>query len=115
MDAKVGLSDLEATRLCAEAMGYTAREWTHMVPVPSPTSIAVYNREWPHPFGFDPLTDDAQAMALVKRFNMGIGQDSEGRWSAVMQKPTYCQSFHHATLNAAIVHCVAALQRERGK
>ena len=64
---------------------------------------------------YDPLHDDAQAMALVKRFNMGIGQDSEGRWSAVMQKPTYCQSFHHATLNAAIVHCVAALQRERGK
>ena len=56
------MTDLEITRLCAEAMGYT--KWgAHFGEMPGFTKeTGVY----------DPLHDDAQAMALLSRFRLAV-------------------------------------------
>lgn len=61
------LSDLEITRKCAEAMGIITKAklgtWEE----------SRYADEWK----FDPLRDDADAMALVKRFKLSIYQHQD--------------------------------------
>ena len=62
------MTDLEITKLCAEAMGIMD---THNIDV-------AYNgdfQDWPClPDGtqYDPLENDDQALALVNKFHMGI-------------------------------------------
>lgn len=99
------MTDLEMTRLCAEAMGF---------------DNLVYSDGWPftyrEAFGsvamadkYTPLTNDAQAMALVKKFRLFIDGSRESYWQ-VHCAPDY-GSFN-SDLNRAIVECVAKMRRK---
>jgi hypothetical protein len=113
------MTDLEMTKLCAEAMGIDfgpelaatndiqARQHEAMMK----ERIAAY----------DPLHDDAQCFALVKRFHMFI----EGRWlfSDEKTRPWEVEindgedsawQAANSDLNRAIVECVAKMQRSQG-
>ena len=95
------MNDLDATRLCAEAMGFpnvhiaTACRGTQYVKHTSRSITA--NTE------YRPLHDDAQAFALVKRFPMQTLPAMEAwiRTNAVHE------------LNRCIVYTVAVMQKER--
>ena len=90
------MSDLEITRLCAEAWG--DKHW------------ATYPNDELQWIEFDPLHDDAQAMALVKKMRIEIatfrdewhaGKDME--WS------------YGPDLNRAICECVANMQAAKDR
>lgn len=111
------MTDIEMTRLCAEAMGWHVSEWSHMVPPPSASSVPVSELGEFGWHSFDPLLDDAQAMALVKKFSIDI------LWSWAEQ--VGCRivlrdrahpddlpevSCDYKDLNRAIVECCARMQ-----
>lgn len=86
------MTDLEMTKLCAEAIGI----W----------EIRDYHET------YDPLHDDAQAMGLVKRFRLFINSaDEEAYWKVAPhgQGVTNC----HSDLNRAIVECVSQMQANK--
>ena len=101
------MTDIEIIKKCAEAMGIDVVEVSRGLAIPYD------NFNEPQPF-YDPLTDDAQAMALVKKFGLIIEPDGvmpttewwvqvwvsdEIRWTGVANKD----------LNRAICECVARL------
>lgn len=107
------MTDLELTRLCAEAMGYEVHE----------DKGIIYTRGYTKPFA--PLENDAQAMALVfwlaQRGVLVLSEDRvmfepaglkpkyEGglvRWVFVMRRSPKDK-------RRAIVECVARMQKER--
>jgi len=101
------MTDLEATRLCAKAIG--GRYDTH------PDGIGRFIPSTAHPaqniFAFDrydPLHDDAQAMALVKRFSLDIEAPYIGQpnWMVAHENGGGCDP----DLNRAIVMCVATIR-----
>ena len=60
------MSDIEITRLCAKAMGY------HSILSSSYPPLVWFDTDSQAGFRYDPLHDDAQAMALVKKFSLQI-------------------------------------------
>ena len=115
------MDDLTITRLCAEAMG-----WQHK-------TIAILDGrkkigdtfyvlrdispkgEW-HPY--DPLHDDAQAMALVKKCSLSIiagekpGGGLTGNWGIIppgVLSPKHWQP----DLNRAICECVSRMMKAK--
>lgn len=91
------MDDLEITKLCAEAMGLTS--WQ-----------ALEGR-------YDPLHDDAQAMALVKKFRLEIRQQATGtdeHPGAPLWGISGClygwKNAEDENLNRAICECVARMQ-----
>jgi hypothetical protein len=107
------MDDLTMTRLCAQAMGLSASEWSHMVPPPSATSVPVYEPEQGRFVGFDPLTNDAQAMALVKKFRLYLEYESDSdEWFIGYPAPGSNISADNTDLNRAICECVAKLSAE---
>lgn len=109
------MSDLEMVRKCAEAMGWTVK----------PTNdgsgrFKVYEGEQPiMGLGagwimsiYNPLTDDAQAMALVRRFKLRIAWHYGGNVvRAIYAHPSpVISSQYQADLNRAIVECVAKMK-----
>ena len=116
------MTDLELTKLCAKAMGYKMR----YVPERAMASNFQYD-EWmaSYPdkprepfFDYDPLHDDAQAMALVKKFHLHIGYNDINKswyvaetlawWKAFLDKSVF-----NTDLNRAIVECVAKMQQAK--
>ena len=128
------MTDLEITRLCAEVMGCKTWQekrgdyslcvtqapgedepWKRLcnseiekkryksVPLDLAITIGFFGRRLP-----DPLHDDAQAMALVKKFNVTCiyGADT---WLA----STIETSVDNADLNRAICECVAKMQQAK--
>ena len=105
------MTDLEITRLCAEAMGYHQRKITdggakvwiiphHPDPQCAPSAVV-----------YDPLHDDAQAMALVKKCGLNlttstINDDTELLWCAD-DEAVFSEN---TDLNRAICECVAKMQ-----
>jgi len=60
-----------------------------------------------------PLTNDAQAMALVKEIRVNVRALKNGSW-LVGKPPRYdFKEVMDADLNRAIVYCVAAMQAAR--
>ena len=96
------MTDLEMTRLCAEAMGDDA--WTDI-------NGRWYCRVRGQETIFTPLTDDAQAMALVKKLGMHIHNDSETWWA--MDGSGEYDSRDYTDLNRAICECVAKMQEAK--
>lgn len=88
------MTDLEMTRLCAEAMGLQ-----HFV-----DHEGVWLRM---EVKYDPLHNDAQAMALVKKFRLVIDRTDDGRWMLPSVSPG---DVVNADLNRAICECVAKMQ-----
>jgi hypothetical protein len=96
------MTDLELTLLCAEAMG-VSKSLVH-------EGGAL--RYWP-------LHDDAQAMALVKKFRLSvdIGEDCcDAIWfdPEDIEDVIRCER-DDENINAAIVECVAKLHLARSK
>ncbi len=95
------MNDLDITRLCAEAMGihikYGAKIMLH-----TDAGTVLY----------DPLHNDAQAMALVKKIRLSIGDPSVStsgeNWC--VDGPG-CISADNPDLNRAICTCVAHMQK----
>jgi hypothetical protein len=122
------VTDLEMTKLCAEAMG-----WKHLGAVghdkperhaTKPYCLFGCNDWWLDPSGYelccgpcqmhyDPLHHDAQAMALVKRFELQSSK-MNGDWCVAFNFSAISDfKGHHASkvdLNRAIVECVAKMQ-----
>ncbi len=116
------LSDLEMTRLCAEAMGLT-HEWDDKavwlkVDNFSQGCEAQFTHKRGHFFHwilrYEPLTNDAQAMALVKKMELLVSPCDEPGQPWWIATAADAQGLGH-DLNRAIVECVAKLQAGRGK
>ena len=97
------MTDLEITRLCAEAIGWKYREregaiWIH--------GISRYN----------PLEDDEQVMALVEKLKLDIEPQFEnfcGQWQVSTWSSDNAgreNKTNSADLNRAICECVAKMQ-----
>jgi hypothetical protein len=98
------MSDLEITKACAMAMGYGEFEWKtpgiltgSNIPISLPSGAIQY----------DPLTNDAQAMALLKRFPVTCvdALDNLVQWG-----PHTDADRQGLDMNRAICECVAKLR-----
>lgn len=92
------MTDLEMTKLCAEALGYT------------------YGDKQPNKLCYDPLNDDGQAMALAKRFLRAMVRiertaDVPPHWSVTDNLWLGMDN----DLNRAIVKCVAKMALDERK
>ena len=99
------MTDLEIVRKCADRIGIKHR-------VIDDTYIDYYEEGLMMWRGYSPIHDDAQAMALVKRFNLDI--DWKPLRKTVTVQPSDCASsvtmhFSNGDLNRAICECVAKL------
>lgn len=103
------MTDLEMTRLCAEAMGiYSSTDRGEVI---------VCETDDPQDsFVYAPLTSDALAMALVKRFKLHVCPSDEGIYSVWHHGTPLGRNHDHddADLNRAIVSCVAHMQAGGG-
>ena len=118
----MSMTDLEITRLCAEAMGWRLEPYPHglrcrndegdcvfwITDAPAPSSVHRY----------DPLHDDAQAMALVKKLSLFIEcrfflEDEEIQYWNVFQRGYGSSQMRNTDLNRAICECVAKMQKAK--
>ena len=105
------MTDLEMTKLCAEAMGYEVIEPTEFYP----NVTAVFDQQIQPYF---PLHDDTQAMALVKKFELQATWRADLKeWLVIRySEPFVMNGDTYATdLNRAIVECVAKMQVDRAE
>lgn len=106
------MTDLEITKLCAEAMEISGLQHT---------TGDDFLRETYTLHAYDPLHDDAQAMALVKKMNVHLEPpwtgDKVPSWEAYIESdedsPNWIKS--DPDLNRAICECVAKMQLEKEK
>ena len=101
------MTDLEINRLCAAAMG----GWVVV------NGIVYRAGEFDadgHRPEYNPLHDDAQAMALVKKFRLNMGHLSKG-WCKVFTAPFERGIYEGEAqdLNRAICECVAKMQKAK--
>ena len=100
------MDDLEITKLCAEAVDIQcdllAGRWR----------IFPYHNDT-----YDPLHDDAQAMALVKKCKLGILYCDDDEWQVVDMRIIGKMSHEVIAqdLNRAICECVARMQLAKAK
>lgn len=94
------MTDIEITKRCARAMGYTDDDVY-------PDGLDLVFRNGTH---YAPLYDAAQAMALVKKFRLNIGQLSDN-WCKVFTMPAEGKIHEGEAqdLNRAICECVAKM------
>ena len=116
------MTDLEITRACARAMGYVGLKPLRELCPWMEASCALYDpsslEDGQPTFVFDPLHDDAQAMALVKKFHLQINIWNElstarglleaGWWRVDSQSQNV--TARHGDLNRAICECVAKMK-----
>lgn len=116
-------SDLEMTRLAAEAMGYDVKVSGDVVWCAQPFVAEDHPDAWfinaPRTvyswFAFAPLTDDAQCFALVKHIGMAVWGSNRSandwKWHA---QPTHAEGSDYlgngVTANRAVVESVAQMQ-----
>lgn len=96
------MTDLEMMRRCAEAMGYRV---THeygghlMLSHHFPDGSTAYN----------PITNDEQVMALVKKFHLFVTwHEGSGAWCVDIDAEYH--RVYNADLNRTIIECVAKMQ-----
>lgn len=99
------------TRACAEAIGLIIDpEFPEWVSWKDAETGAISEAVW------NPLGDDAQAMALVKKLNLSISRGGEATsrpwWKVSAAYPNRFQC-SNADLNRAIVECVAKMQASK--
>ena len=114
------MTDLEMTKLCAKSMGYEEyppQEWFSMEDRKFFHSNGIHGLPWV----FNPIHDDAQAMALVKKCSLDVyGSDLvagnwkwHASWHFVNDDLPEQIIGHGATPNRAIVECVAKMQQAK--
>lgn len=102
-------TDLEITKVCALAMGINPRFRSGVI------LFVTEDRDGEAVTDiYDPLKDDAQAMAMVKKFGLEIFPvtDITGKqtgWSAWKDRMTQAVEGESKDLNRAICECVAKL------
>lgn len=113
------MDDLTMTRLTATAMGFefddgdsdclmVAQTVADMKAAAAPYPIERTAYSW---FMWNPLEDDLQAMALVKRFKMGFCPTANGNWCGAVMPRSFNGSYaDDPSLNRAIVLAVAKMQ-----
>ena len=105
------MTDLEITRLCAEAM-HEDKWGEHKGRIAYPDYSAVdVNETGPTMHTYDPLHDDAQAMALVKKMGLHIEPEDQHWTVAPAESDAWSES---VDLNRAICKCVAKMQAAKG-
>ena len=133
------MTDIEITKLCAEAMGWKHLGAVGILPLPGenkgdyanradklnlPWCYSNQNDWWVDPEGrrvcgpcemnLDPLHDDAQAMALVKKLQLSIAEPRAGcGWGVYRHDALRQQTSEHADLNRAICLCVASMEKAK--
>lgn len=96
------MTDLEMVKRCAGKMGEDV--------VDDGESCRFYDSAgFEYGLSYDPLTNDAQAMALVKKFNLSITKWDEVHWFIEARDYVPCPCVISTDLNRAIVECVARL------
>lgn len=101
------MTDLEMARLCAEAIGLIVQDQSEraiFVSVKKKDHRLLWKR-------YDPLHDDAQAMALVKKFKIECTR-KHGEWNTLVgpsESVTGDETGSNTDLNRAICECVARL------
>lgn len=103
------LSDLEMARLCATAMGIQFCEGCLSS---DPNSLQTAHTENEVNSWYDPVNNDAQAMALVRQFKLSVGFNRG--WGCVKTDERgmlLSGAYHQDTINRAIVVCVAHIPR----
>ena len=104
------MTDLEAVRLCAEAMGISVVEDGPQSEPPEHWLMETGVGEWQE---YDPLSNAEQCLALVERFNISINRGGEATdspwWKASIAYPSRAFKSDFS-LRRAIVHCVAKAQ-----
>ena len=106
------LSDLEMTKLCAEAMGYENRSDTH-ARGPSNSSILAFDGGH---FVYDPCHNRAQAIELVEKLRLNLNATTVpgGNW-IVTTSGSLSARFEQVSrdLLRAICLCVARMQQAK--
>ena len=114
------MTDLELTKACAEAMGFRIASSTLAPYTQHPKSSVRVAEGKKATRWYDPLHDDAQAMALVKRVKLRvlrcdeefpevIGSSGIHEWH-VFDINSENEGFYHEDLNRAICECVAKIK-----
>ena len=98
------MTDLEITKLCAEAMGVDFSKGYA-------TLMCMECDEYG--ITYAPLHDDAQAMALVKKFKLWIEQWEDGTCSVFGKRKM--MDADSSDLNRAICECVAKMQAAKAR
>ena|SRR3990167_5641465 len=100
------MTDLEMTAACAEAMDMKVRF------IPSAQGTPWYYQTQQPYECYDPLHDDAQAMALVKTLQIDVVRRRQTNGDDDVWHTWKSES---ANLNRAIVECVAKMQKAKAK
>lgn len=132
----VNMDDKEITKLCAEAMGWKHLGAVGVLPLEGEEKRDYANRAdaagklwcyslqndwWTDPDGRsvcgpcqgipDPLHNDEDAMALVKKLRVQIHADPRTWWASLWVDQEMYDSADHEDINMAICECVANMQR----
>ena len=111
------MDDLEITKLCAEAMGYKIDYSSTAGGGAGNTGFDMDGAavlDWHNGITFNPLHDDAQAMALVKEFYLNILSDpSQVSYWEVNNPYDFEATTRNDVLNRAICECVAKMQEAK--
>ena len=103
------MTDLEITKLCAEAMGYSVVKGDGRYK----NRMAIATKDGEPVTNYDPLKHDAQAMALVKKFRISVNSynDDYQVWPTRIDKKIAGNACTFAAdLNRAICECVAKMK-----
>ena len=109
------LTDLEISKRCAAAMGH---EYIYVGPelcIRTDRERGAYTKIPLYRTIYDPLRDDAQAMALVKKFELEIIPPplrAVHKWRVVTVRAD-TESGSADNLNRAICECVAKMQCDK--
>ena len=98
------MTDLEITRFCAQAMGVDVHESTF-----NSGRIGLFPRTG---YEYEPLHDDAECMALVKKFRLLV---DGGNVLWCVHGDVFGSGVINADLNRAICESVARMQQEQQK
>lgn len=104
-------SDLEIVKACARVMGLEQYCLNGTPQQCSDRSIYIVDSSDKGYRHYDPLYDDAQAMALMKKYRMDIQQFNDGECHALT---AYADGFSNGhDLNRAICNCAASMDTDR--
>ena len=107
------MDDLEAVRLCAEAIGYAMQP----VDYSARTTLAHFNSQTDPDAEnqYNPFTNSEQCLALVERFRLNINTLTKGRW-LVSTEGSFSARFEQQednNLRRCIVLCIAKMQASK--
>ena len=109
------MTDLEITKLCAQAMnlGHIRTDYESGTFMASDENTLTCPNCSEYALAYDPLHDDAQAMALVKKFRIDMTAIAGNRWLVQCYGPPIFEATEQFDLNAAICECVAKMQNAK--